>query len=516
MTQKKLTMREALSAPGAIYEAIGLALCFAVRDIPQFISFEALNTLVSTQYLIALGRCVPFALLLVLIAAKSQFGSDGKINKTQCACAIGAAFLTCLGLAMTSWPHSDPWQLVGHFMLGLGQSAFLASWIIVIFRRPRRTMFYLMFFAMILAGSLEVTLAFFQLFAMKAIAVALPFFSLALQLVSFHLSGKARRVESAENKEHKGNTQNEFVKTSSHDDLARITPSMLLPLLVFSGYSFIARQLTDTWMGHGTLDSLFLYQCMGGLGTALAGVLVLILFRLRKPYKISAVYAAFVIPPLSIALYLSTFLTGLSSMAYVPLLFIFRKMILFMAFVASLNKDKLAARIRFFCWAFLFVEVGNLVQTAFFEFAKTLGDAGVTLSYLVVLLIISAIAIKELFSLLSRRTSPTPLYTQDIPSESDSFEKSSTNPPIDEATLLAERKKTALADIKCEYGLTERELEVLDLLLLGRNAEYIAKTLYIAHSTAKSHIAHIYQKTGINSQQRLMDEVAARIEDAEL
>ena len=68
--------------------------------------------------------------------------------------------------------------------------------------------------------------------------------------------------------------------------------------------------------------------------------------------------------------------------------------------------------------------------------------------------------------------------------------------------------------MKSDYGFSAREMDVLDLLLHGRNAEYIAKTLIVAHSTAKTHIAHIYQKGGFSSQQMLMDEFERRMEEA--
>ena len=53
--------------------------------------------------------------------------------------------------------------------------------------------------------------------------------------------------------------------------------------------------------------------------------------------------------------------------------------------------------------------------------------------------------------------------------------------------------------------LTPRETEVFALLAKGRNAEYIAGQLMVTPATIKSHIYHIYQKLGVNSQQRLMD-----------
>lgn len=56
-----------------------------------------------------------------------------------------------------------------------------------------------------------------------------------------------------------------------------------------------------------------------------------------------------------------------------------------------------------------------------------------------------------------------------------------------------------------QYNLTPRETEVFYLLARGRNADYIAARLVVSPATVKSHIYHIYQKLGINSQQHLMN-----------
>lgn len=55
------------------------------------------------------------------------------------------------------------------------------------------------------------------------------------------------------------------------------------------------------------------------------------------------------------------------------------------------------------------------------------------------------------------------------------------------------------------FGLSPRESEVFAYLVRGRNAEYIQNKLTLAPGTVKTHIYHIYQKTGVSSQQRLMD-----------
>jgi len=53
--------------------------------------------------------------------------------------------------------------------------------------------------------------------------------------------------------------------------------------------------------------------------------------------------------------------------------------------------------------------------------------------------------------------------------------------------------------------LSQREAEVLMLLVQGRNSARISELLYISQSTVKSHIYRIYKKTGVHSLQELID-----------
>jgi DNA-binding CsgD family transcriptional regulator len=54
-------------------------------------------------------------------------------------------------------------------------------------------------------------------------------------------------------------------------------------------------------------------------------------------------------------------------------------------------------------------------------------------------------------------------------------------------------------------NLSPREREVLSLLLQHKSIDAIAEDLCISRNTVKSHIAHIYNKTGVNTRQQLID-----------
>jgi DNA-binding CsgD family transcriptional regulator len=61
------------------------------------------------------------------------------------------------------------------------------------------------------------------------------------------------------------------------------------------------------------------------------------------------------------------------------------------------------------------------------------------------------------------------------------------------------------------YLLSRREAEILFLLAKGYNRANIQEKLYISEGTAKTHIRHIYEKTGTHSQQKLIRLIEATV-----
>lgn len=54
------------------------------------------------------------------------------------------------------------------------------------------------------------------------------------------------------------------------------------------------------------------------------------------------------------------------------------------------------------------------------------------------------------------------------------------------------------------YRLSKRETEVLALIARGRSVQAVADELFVSHSTVKTHVSHIYEKTGVGSRQDLL------------
>ena len=71
------------------------------------------------------------------------------------------------------------------------------------------------------------------------------------------------------------------------------------------------------------------------------------------------------------------------------------------------------------------------------------------------------------------------------------------------AHITAYEASEASAHIAVIYRLSDREREVLSLLLENKSATEVADIMVIAHGTAKSHISNIYKKLGIHTREEL-------------
>jgi DNA-binding CsgD family transcriptional regulator len=96
--------------------------------------------------------------------------------------------------------------------------------------------------------------------------------------------------------------------------------------------------------------------------------------------------------------------------------------------------------------------------------------------------------------------------TNSFPSETDPLEEDQRR------TLAMNTKERHGWSERCNrfsdlYGFSARQHDVLKYLSRGRNAPYIAETLFISESTVKSHIYSIYKKSGVHSAQELIDRI---------
>lgn len=64
-----------------------------------------------------------------------------------------------------------------------------------------------------------------------------------------------------------------------------------------------------------------------------------------------------------------------------------------------------------------------------------------------------------------------------------------------------------------KYGVTERELEIIDLIVEGKSNNDIGKQLFISVNTVRNHIYNIYKKVGIKNRYELINKVTKSMEN---
>ena len=67
--------------------------------------------------------------------------------------------------------------------------------------------------------------------------------------------------------------------------------------------------------------------------------------------------------------------------------------------------------------------------------------------------------------------------------------------------VVFERKVRAFSE---RFGLTPRETEALSLWVSGRQMGAVAEAMGVAKNTAKTHVLHVYQKSGTGNKAELM------------
>lgn len=475
---KEITVLSMLREPGIWVGCFGLAFCFIARDMPQFLGFSVISGNVLSQYGLAGARAIPLATLLVWILVTKRRHSDYAFGeRTFLLLGINGAVAQIVGLLLITLPEMAAFTLIGCWLLGLGQSLLLLAWSFWLLRRTPFEFLTLLGVGFLLAGLLEAALALMH-------AVPTLVLSLGAPLASAFCSCITAKQGSLPSQ-----------KTYHRSSRMVLDKRFVLYLIMLVAYSFIARQLADAWMIHGDDVNLGVFEFFGGLGTAAASFLAWATLRMGRLRRNNGVYLLLAFPLVMGAAYMSSTLGSVFSSLYLLPLFAIRKSILLFALLCAINYASERDRLLAFTAAMLCVEIGNLAQTACSHIFSVVALPTEIVSDVAFTIVLILMCVLPLSILLTK----------------SGFTECSDMIDASGETRLRKLREQSLDELASEYGLTPREREVLTYLDAGRNAEYIAKTLYIAHSTAKSHIAHIYQKMDMNSQQRLMDAVEERM-----
>ncbi|MBR2834980.1 MAG: helix-turn-helix transcriptional regulator [Coriobacteriales bacterium] len=100
-------------------------------------------------------------------------------------------------------------------------------------------------------------------------------------------------------------------------------------------------------------------------------------------------------------------------------------------------------------------------------------------------------------------SAPNDNLNQEIPGADTPADILSAESPMVREVNVRQARAAHFNQLAVRYGLSEREHDLLFLLAEGLNAQQIAERVYVSRNTAKTHIAHIYNKFGIHSRSEL-------------
>lgn len=265
--------------------------------------------------------------------------------------------------------------------------------------------------------------------------------------------------------------------------LRKMGSVILLPLIGLLVFAFLMG--TRKFL----LFDLFDVEILSAIAAS-ACVIVLCFFRLRKVGG-SLIYQVLIPCIASFVIVLGSFPVGTAPQFYGAVFtYVFFALIALIAIaslVAVSNAGEFSPLLIFGTTVFLYA-IASLLGIAFSYATSSLDDAGPILLVLTTIYFVVLITASSIDSW--RRVSA---LTNDIATTGTKQENS-----IKE-TL--QRKCQSLAQ---RYGLSKRESEIICYMGRGHNPVYIAKTLFISESTARSHVRNIYGKVGISSREELL------------
>lgn len=323
------------------------------------------------------------------------------------------------------------------------------------------------------AGGIQILVS---LFATTPIAYALTFLlapSACVALARLEQGGPTPAVSSPS-------------PSSPSDPWVETRALALIALAMVALTSLVVYVVHSRWVGiQDMAGASLLVQLCAGTGTLLTGNILFFAAPYVRRRTLFSFCFMLTLPVAVVALYVTAVVEGAAvAVATVPLNIVYGTLLFFVWIMPCAYRSRLSP-FGLLLAAFLLKRLGILVASLLFAAFKVIGTADPTWLTIAVLAVL--IVLDVVYYLLSHGVSgeaPGP--------------------------ALGDPYAQACESIARAYELTPRERETLLLLGRGRTARIIGPALGMSDATVKTHIAHIYRKLGINSQQSLLDMVEER------
>ena len=272
--------------------------------------------------------------------------------------------------------------------------------------------------------------------------------------------------------------------------------AVLLFLAPLVGYPFVFGHIHYAWLPSQDGDSVSLAIQLGAAaGTAAAGAALLLLIAYFWGRRKIDLYNLLILPPLGIALYLTSLLHEQWVFLYVIPLNVCQKMVLFLAMLTPYLVPAKRSPLCTWCAAFALYTFGKMLSTSV---SSELDNTLYALFVIVFILVLatSSVAGVVLDDNALSREGRSAGGADRAPEE--------TNSPGGAPSVENGELAVICDALARDYRLTRREGEILRLLAEGMTASAIAETLVVSTSTAKTHMRNIYLKLDVHTHSELL------------
>jgi len=483
--------KNSLEKRGQIYVSIGLGFCIASTEALRYTSIWYLGSagsLWTTSIKVFILLCL-FTFLLVLTKSRER-----PLYKST-------ALLIVIPILQTFayiWHYFRFFNIESNVFLHALESTLIESsyFLYIIFvsfflTLNIKTAVQSLLTGLIVAGTIQICITFVP--AVPAFVLILLFTPLSCIFLQAAIRSKQsdeewiaslpeseRRLFEDEQQDSSGSTRPE--------ESEKQTTQLWQLYIAIALLSLIVAAIHSQWLRAQDMNiTSAMIQICAGVGTILASNLFLTIRQRLEDRDIVDILRIVILPVAIGTLYIASLTTGsLVALSVIPLNIIYVA-VLFLSWIAAFIYRSKQMPLFVCVSAFFAKKIGVVAGLGVIrDLSQEAGPWVVTVFIAVVLLLL--VILSTIHFIGSRKaTSVKP------------------SAPIAQGADFEVLQSMACTKVGDQYRLTPREKEVLELLVKGRTANYIANTLFISNATAKTHIKHIYQKAGVQSKQALLD-----------
>ncbi|MBQ6585347.1 MAG: helix-turn-helix transcriptional regulator [Coriobacteriales bacterium] len=485
---------------------LGLACTIIISEASRFSGLYQIGAPEGLDTLIAVAPVLALVTLLLIYRSWPLFRLSRPAASIAVALLLAVSFSVCFGGTQLPVESLPALTITMDCIYRITVVLMIIAWIERLLPLGAKRSLLVYALALIVYGLANGVLLLMQPAASMGIIALTPIISVILMLTLRHPSSSDDEVDTAAG----GPRIAASLNGNKGMALAMgLGMSIFCSVFIFAGIHYAWLPLQD-----GGLHSLGI-QMYAALGTAICGALLF--FLVRNAWSRNSLDASriLILVFMLLAMYLASRTTAGQAVFVIPLN-IAQKICLALLFLCPFWYENMREPLLFAVGCFLVYRFAQLASSIH-GYSPFIYDA--IMFCCLALLLLQSIGI--VFALSASPRNEAAAEPKDLPVTPELPFLQATAPSVEVSERTPKTRTpgaypppaamdSELRDIQAEYNLTNKELEILDMLARGHTTTYICEALFISMNTIKTHRRNIYAKLGIHSQQELQELIASR------